>query len=154
MATTLKTSHTPAQLRLCETYRNLGLWTFQGWIAMFFIAAGYAKLTVSMETLTALMTWPALVDPDLVAGVGIAEILLALGMLAPLASWRVGGPILMVAAAGLLAIQTVMLGVHIMGQDLGLSAVNLILLGLTTTVLVGRRHQLVPAAPEPRSLMG
>ena len=55
MATTLKTSHSPAQIRLCDTYRNLGLWTFQGWIAMFFIAAGYAKLTVSMDTLTP--TW-------------------------------------------------------------------------------------------------
>ncbi|MGA0545925.1 DoxX family protein [Brevundimonas sp. VNH65] len=154
MATTYKTSHTPAQLRLCETYRNLGLWTFQGWIAMFFFAAGYAKLTVSMETLTALMTWPALVDPDLVRGVGIAEVILAAGVLAPLVSWRVGGPILMVAALGLLMLETVMLGVHLTGQDLGLAAVNLILMALTATVLIGRRSALNLVTREPKTLLG
>ena len=30
--------------RAKSDYLNLTLWTFQGWIAMFFIAAGYAKL--------------------------------------------------------------------------------------------------------------
>ena len=50
---------TPARSRLAASYRNLTLWTLQGWLAMFFIAAGYAKLTVSLETLTALMSWPA-----------------------------------------------------------------------------------------------
>lgn len=154
MATTLKTPHTPAQIRLCETYRNLGLWTFQGWIAMFFLAAGYAKLTVQMETLTALMTWPAAVDADLVRGLGITEMVLALGMLAPLVSWRIGGPILMVASAGLLALQTVMLAVHATGQDFGLSVVNLILMALTATVLAGRRRQAAAARPEPRPLLG
>jgi hypothetical protein len=153
MATTFKTQHSPAQIRLCETYRNLGLWTFQGWIAMFFIAAGYAKLTVSLETLTALMSWPALVDPDLVRGVGIVEIVLAVGVLAPLASWRLGGPVLMMAAAGLAALETVMLAVHVAGQDLGLSLVNLILLALTATVLIGRRDKAMPAR-SPRVLLG
>jgi hypothetical protein len=152
MATTLKTSHSPAQIRLCETYRNLGLWTFQGWIAMFFIAAGYAKLTVTMDTLTALMSWPALVDADLVSGVGIVEIVLALGVLAPLVSWRFGGPILMMAAGGLIALEGVMLGVHLLGQNLGLAAVNVILMALTTTVLVGRRDKALPHRPEPALL--
>ena len=32
----------PARSRLNASYRNLTLWTLQGWIAMFFIAAGYA----------------------------------------------------------------------------------------------------------------
>lgn len=154
MATALKTPHTPAQLRLCETYRNLGLWTFQGWVAMFFIAAGYAKLTVPIDTLTALMTWPALVDADLVRGVGLAETLLALGLLTPLISWRFGGPILMTAAAGLLALQTVMLGVHLLGQDPWLSVVNLILMALTTMILIGRRRQALPPRPETRTLLG
>jgi hypothetical protein len=152
MATTLKTSHSPAQIRLCETYRNLGLWTFQGWIAMFFIAAGYAKLTVSMDTLTALMSWPALVDADLVSGVGIVEIVLAIGVLAPLVSWRFGGPILMMAAGGLIALEGVMLGVHLLGQNLGLAAVNVILMALTTTVFVGRRDKALPHRPEPALL--
>ena len=154
MATTFKSEHTPAQIRLCSTYRNLGLWTFQGWIAMFFIAAGYAKLTEPMENLVALMSWPALVSVDLVRGIGIVEMVLALGVLAPLVSWRIGRPILMVAGLGLLALQTVMLGVHLTGQDLGLTVVNLILMALTATVLIGRRPAITFAVREQKTLMG
>ena len=35
----------PARSRLNASYRNLTLWTLQGWLAMFFVAAGYAKLS-------------------------------------------------------------------------------------------------------------
>jgi hypothetical protein len=128
-----------ARNRVAQTYRNLTLWTFQGWIAMFFIAAGYAKLTESLDNLITLMGWPALVPEPFVRGLGIAEIILALGMLAPLVSWRMGRPLLMVAAFGLAVLEVVMLGVHALGGDIGLSIVNLILLGLTVPVLWGRR---------------
>ena len=47
---------TPARARLNQSYRNLTLWTLQGWIAMFFIAAGYAKLSEPMENL-AIQPW-------------------------------------------------------------------------------------------------
>ena len=42
---------TPARSRLAASYRNLTLWTLQGWLAMFFIAAGYAKLSEPMTNL-------------------------------------------------------------------------------------------------------
>ncbi len=128
-----------ARDRAIATYRNLALWTLQGWIAMFFIAAGYAKLTESMDNLVTLLTWPALVPTSLVRGVGIVEIVLALGMLAPLISWKIGRPLVVVAAAGLAVLEAVMLGVHVLGGDIGLSVVNVILLGLTIPVLWGRR---------------
>lgn len=140
------TSHTDpatpvqtARARTIATYRNLALWTLQGWVAMFFIAAGYAKLTESMDNLVTLLTWPALVSASLVRGVGIVEIVLALGVLAPLISWKIGRPLLVVSAAGLALLEAVMLGVHVVGGDLGLSIVNVILLGLTIPVLWGRR---------------
>ena len=79
-----------ARARTIAGYRNLALWTLQGWAAMFFFAAGYAKLTESFGNLAALMNWPALVSENLVRGVGIVEIVLALGMLAPLVSWKLG----------------------------------------------------------------
>ena len=47
------------QGRSRAAYRNIALWTLQGWIAMFFIAAGYAKLTEPMTNLINLMGWPA-----------------------------------------------------------------------------------------------
>jgi hypothetical protein len=128
-----------ARDRTVATWRNLALWTLQGWIAMFFIAAGYAKISEPMDNLVALMNWPALVSPSLVRGLGIAEIVLALGVLAPLASWKFGRPVLMVAATGLVALETVMLGVHAFGMDIGLALVNVFLLTITVPVLLGRR---------------
>jgi len=147
MATTFPTAPTPltaraplsARARLFANYRNLALWTFQGWVAMFFIAAGYGKMTESMDNLVALMSWPALVSESFVRGLGIAELVLALGMLAPLVSWRIGRPLLMVSGLGLLTLESVMLGVHAMGQDVGLALVNIVLLAITIPVLLGRR---------------
>lgn len=132
---------TPAQLKLCATYRNLGLWTLQGWLAMFFVAAGYAKLTEPMGNLIALMNWPAMASDGFVRGLGGLEVVLALGLLAPLASWRIGRPVLLASAAGLGAMEIVMSGVHAIGAEWSLVAVNLILLAMTAAVLVGRRPQ-------------
>lgn len=139
MATCYKPSLTPAQTRLCLTYRNLGLWTFQGWLAMFYLAAGYAKLTEPMENLITLMAWPARVGEELVRGVGMVEIILALGVLAPILSWRLGRPVLLTATLGLIVLQSFMLSLHLIDQSYGLVAVNAILLALTVTVFVGRR---------------
>ena len=133
------TRSTTPRDRTIATWRNLSLWTLQGWIAMFFIAAGYAKITESMDNLIVLLNWPALVGESFVRGVGIAEVVLAIGVLAPLASWKFGRPILMVATAGLIALETIMLGVHALGGDISLAIVNVFLLAITVPVLIGRR---------------
>jgi hypothetical protein len=135
----VRTSITPARARAVAGYRNLALWTLQGWAAMFFFAAGYAKLTEPFDNLVALMNWPALVGENLVRGVGIVEVVLALGMLAPLLSWRFGRWPLLVSAAGLVVLETVMLGVHALGADIGLALTNVALLAITVPVLLGRR---------------
>ena len=128
-----------ARARAVAGYRNLALWTLQGWAAMFFFAAGYAKLTEPLDNLVALMNWPALVSENLVRGVGIVEVVLALGMLAPLVSWKLGRWPLLISAAGLIALETVMLSVHAFGFDIGLALTNLALLAITIPVLLGRR---------------
>ncbi|WP_374515138.1 DoxX family protein [Brevundimonas sp.] len=125
----------PARSRLNASYRNLTLWTLQGWIAMFFIAAGYAKLSEPMANLVELMKWPAFASENLVRGLGVAEILLAVLVLAPLASWKVGRPLLLTAASGLLALETVMLAIHALGLEYGLAATNLALIAITAPVL-------------------
>ena len=116
-------------------YLNLTLWTLQGWLAMFFVGAGYAKLTEPMANLVELMRWPALVSDSLVRGLGLAEIVLAGLMLVPLLSWRVGRPLLVTAAAGLVALEAVMLAIHMIGADIGPAITNLLLLGITVPVL-------------------
>ena len=128
-------TYTPARSRLNASYRNLTLWTLQGWIAMFFIAAGYAKLSEPMANLVDLMRWPALVPDNFVRGLGVAEIVLAVLMLAPIVSWKHGRPLLVVAAAGLLLLQTAMLAIHAAGMDAGPAVTNLILMAMTAPVL-------------------
>ena len=137
--TTGRTPVSAARARAVAGYRNLALWTLQGWAAMFFFAAGYAKLTEPLDNLVALMNWPALVSENLVRGVGIAEIVLALGMLAPLVSWKLGRWPLLISAAGLTALEVVMLSVHAAGLDIGLALTNVALLAITIPVLLGRR---------------
>ncbi len=129
----------PAQMRLRAEYRNLALWTLQGWAAMFFLAAGYAKISEPMDNLVALMTWPAYVSESPVRGLGIVEIVLALGLIAPLVSWTLGRWPLLVSAAGLIVLETVMLAVHAVQLDAGLALTNLALLAITVPVLLGRR---------------
>ena len=131
----------PARSRLNASYRNLTLWTLQGWLAMFFIAAGYAKLTEPMANLIDLMRWPALVAENMVRGLGVAEITLALLILAPLVSWKHGRPLLVTAAAGLLALEVVMLGLHAAGLEGGLALTNLVLIAMTGPVLWFRARE-------------
>lgn len=133
------TTLTP-RARAKADYLNLTLWTFQGWIAMFFIAAGYAKLTESMENLTVLMHWPAMASASFVRGLGVVEIVLAVMMLAPLISWRFGRPLLLTASVGLLALQSIMLILHALEPSLGLALTNLFLIAITAPVFWFRRH--------------
>ena len=132
---------TPARSRLNASYRNLSLWTLQGWIAMFFIAAGYAKLSEPMINLAELMRWPALVSPSMVRGLGIAEIVLAVLMLAPLVSWKQGRPLLVMAGGGLLALEVFMLALHATGLDVGPAVTNLVLIAMTAPVLWMRARE-------------
>ena len=130
---------TTAPSRSRAAYANIALWTLQGWIAMFFIAAGYAKLTEPMTNLINLMGWPAVAPENMVRGLGVVEIVLAIGVLSPLISWRIGRPLLMTAATGLVVLESTMLVIHAMSQDVGLAVVNAILLAFTVPVLLGRR---------------
>jgi hypothetical protein len=131
----------PARSRLNASYRNLTLWTLQGWVAMFFIAAGYAKLSEPLSNLIDLMKWPALVSGNFVRGLGVAEIVLAVLLLAPLASWKHGRPLMVVAASGLLLLETVMLAIHATGMDAGPAVTNLILIAMTAPMLWMRARE-------------
>lgn len=132
---------TPARSRLNASYRNLTLWTLQGWIAMFFIAAGYAKLSEPMANLIDLMKWPALMPENFVRGLGVAEIVLAVLVLAPLASWKHGRPLLVVAASGLLLLEIAMLAIHATGMNAGPAITNAILIAMTAPVLWMRARE-------------
>jgi len=131
----------PSRSRLNDSYRNLTLWTLQGWIAMFFIAAGYAKISEPMTNLVELMRWPALVSENFVRGLGLAEIVLAVMVLAPLVSWKSGRPLLVTASVGLILLEAAMLVVHAFGLDVGPAITNVFLLAITVLVLWFRARE-------------
>lgn len=132
--------------RRAHLYRHLSLWVLQGWLAMFYIAAGYAKLTQPHDMLALLMVWPGRVDPAWVLAVGWAEIALALGLLAPLISWSRFRVVLLLAALALLAEATVMAVFHALESGPGLAVINGLLLSMSLAVIVGRRRHSSGAA--------
>ncbi|WP_138142054.1 DoxX family protein [Brevundimonas vancanneytii] len=73
--------------RRSRLYAHLFLWVMQSWLAMFYIGAGYAKLTQKHDLLALMMTWPAQVDTELLRVIGGIETALALFIVAPLMSW-------------------------------------------------------------------
>lgn len=136
----------PARARLNAVRGHLALWTLQGWLAMFFAAAGYAKLSEPMGSLVLLLGWPASTGLEAVRWLGVAEIGLAALVLAPLFSWRIGRPLLIAGAAALLALENAMLILHLSRAEPGLAIVNAILIGLTAPILRYRA-----ATPRPAS---
>lgn len=131
----------PSQVRLRQSYRNLTLWTLQGWLAMFFLAAGWAKATEPVTTLSELMSWTTRVPYEMVQGLGIAEMTLGLLLLAPLVSWKWGRPLMATAAVGLLTLEAVMLGVHAMALEAVPALTNLALIAVTAPVLWMRARE-------------
>lgn len=121
--------------RLRATYRNLAAWTLQSWLAMFFIGAGYAKLTQSADHLDILLGWTKGYDLDVIRAVGAIEIGLAVMLLLPLISWRWGRGAMTFALATLAAAELAMIGVHAVAGSFALSLVNIILFFLTAATV-------------------
>lgn len=123
------------------SYRNLALWTLQGWLAMFFLAAGYAKLTEPMDMLVILLSWPAHVAPEMVRALGAAEVLLAVSVLSPLVFRSFGRPLLVLAAMAMLALETAMMVIHVVYFEWGHVATNLALILITAIVFLQRTRE-------------
>lgn len=137
----------PASARIRAVYANMLLWSLQGWVAMFFIAAGYTKLTEPLPLLTVLMGWPAGIDLGAIRLLGSLELGLAFLSLAPLISWRAGRPLLLGCAGILLVLEVMAFGLHAWRGDVGLAIVNVALIGITAPILVFRARSPLRASP-------
>lgn len=129
----------PASTRLIRFYRHVFLWVLQGWLAMFYLGAAFAKLSQPHDLLVYLMGWPARIDPALVQTIGWVELVLAVGMIAPMVSWPRFRSLLLVSAAALFANAFLMGGYHAMAGHWMLAAVNGVLAVFAATILIGRR---------------
>lgn len=137
--------------RLSRLYRHLALWVLQSWLAMFYIAAGYAKLTQPQEMLAVLMTWPADASLHTIHMIGWAELIFAIGMVIPLISWSLFHRLMQVACIGLMAEATLMAVYHASGQYLGLALVNVALAVMSMTVIWGRGWRAPRFLTDPES---
>lgn len=127
--------------RQSRLYRHLALWVLQSWLAMFYIAAGYAKLTQPHEMLAVLMIWPADASQGTVRRIGWVELVLAIGMVSPLISWRLFLRLMLIACLGLTAEATLMAIYHAANQHLGLALVNAALALMGVMVIRGRTRE-------------
>lgn len=130
----------PSGPRRKNPWRGPLLWTLQGWLAMFYVAAGYAKVSEPRHLLIILLGWPEKVDHSVLLVTGMLEIVLALGLLAPALSWRVFRSAAQVCAGGLLINALIMGVLHLWLRDPVLVGVNLALALFAALVMLGRRR--------------
>jgi putative oxidoreductase len=116
---------------------NLVLWIAQGFLAAAYMLAGSMKAFRPLEQLSKTMKWVSSVPGGLVRGVGIAEVLGAIGLILPMV-FNVAPALTVAAAAGLVIVQFCAIVFHLSrGEGRGVPA-NFALLLPALLVLVGR----------------
>ena len=111
--------------------------TLHGWLAMFFLAAAWAKLTEPFDLVSLLLIWPADTTADVVRAVGWIELVLATAVAAPLLrDWR-GRTAALAATLALCGNAAFMTAYYIVQRDPGLVTTNLLLILIGAAILVG-----------------
>ncbi len=126
---------------------NTLLWMMQGFLFLAFGAAGLMKLTMPIDKLSALLTWPGAVPEFLVRGVGAAELAGAMGVFLP-AIMRMQAWITPYAAMGLATAMICAVGYHLMLFE-GKMLVPSMVLGIVAGYVAYGRDKVVPLG-EPR----
>lgn len=118
---------------------NIALWIVQGLLALVYFAAGGLKIVRPRERLVASGNFDWMKDSSDagVKGVGLVEILGALGVVLP---WLTGIASILtpIAALGLVVVQIGALRVHLVRNERQPLPVNALLLLLAAFVAVGR----------------
>jgi putative oxidoreductase len=121
---------------------NTLLWVMQGFLFLAFGAAGLMKLTMPIDKLSALLTWPGAVPEFLVRGVGAAELAGAFGVFLP-AVMRMQAWITPYAAMGLATAMICAVGYHLMLFE-GRMMVPSMILGIIAGYVAYGRDKVVP----------
>jgi uncharacterized membrane protein YphA (DoxX/SURF4 family) len=118
------------------TSLDFWLWAAAVLLAILYLMAGGMKATQPIDKLGAQMKWPA--DyPRLTRFVGVAEILGAIGLIAPLATGILAW-LTPLAAIGLAVVQVLAAGFHLMRKEPQIVPANIVLLALAVFVAWGR----------------
>jgi putative oxidoreductase len=118
---------------------HLALWIAQSLLALAFAAAGATKLFTPLAELASkgMGGWIADSPEALVRFIGLAEVLGAVGLIAPAAS-RIAPRLTPAAAAGLTVVMVLAAGTHLRYGELGSLPLNLVLGALSAFVAWGR----------------
>lgn len=118
------------------TSLNFWLWAAAVVLALLYLMAGFMKATQPIDKLAAQMKWPGEL-PRLTRFVGVAEVLGAIGLIAPLATGILAW-LTPLAAIGLALVQVLAAGFHIMRREFQILPMNIVLLALALFVAWGR----------------
>ena len=120
---------------------TIGLWAAQVLLALFYLYAGYNKLTQPIDALATMGMGFVLVVPELLTRfIGLAEVLGAAGLILPAAT-RILPRLTPLAALGLSTIQVLAILLHASRGEFMVLPMNLVLLGLSLFVLWGRERK-------------
>ena len=115
----------------------IAVWIVSGLLALVYVIAGGVKVVASRETVQSRLSWTRHARVWQVKAVGTIEVLAAIGLVAPPLTHIL--PILAaVAAAGLVLVQLVAIGVHVRIGEGRQIAVNIVLLLLALFVATAR----------------
>lgn len=120
---------------------TIGLWAVQVLLALFYLYAGYNKLTQPIDALAAMNMGFVLFVPEwLTRFIGLAEVLGAAGLILPAAT-RILPRLTPLAALGLSTIQVLAILLHASRGEFMVLPLNLVLLALSLFVLWGRERK-------------
>lgn len=120
------------------------LWLAQGVLAFFLIWGAYMKLGMPLEEAAKMAPWVA-VHPGLAKFTGVVDLLGGLGIVLP-ALLRIQPRLSVLAAVGIIALQVLAMGFHLMRGEAMVLPMNLVLLALAAFVLWGRTRAVPFAA--------
>lgn len=120
------------------------LWLAQGVLAFFLIWGAYMKLGMPLEEAGKMAPWVA-VHPGLAKFTGVVDLLGGLGIVLP-ALLRIQPRLSVLAAVGIIALQVLAMGFHLMRGEAMVLPMNLVLLALAAFVLWGRTRAVPFAA--------
>lgn len=116
---------------------NIALWIAAVLVALLFVMAGTNKVIKNREDLATMLPWTAQYPLGFTRFIGIAELLGAIGLIAPQATGI--APILTpIAAIGLAIIMALAVVFHIKRGESKAIGMNLIILALSLFVAIGR----------------
>lgn len=120
------------------------LWLAQGVLAFFLLWGAYMKLGMPLEEAAQMAPWVAAL-PGLAMFTGVVDLLGGLGIVLP-ALLRIQPRLSVWAAVGIIALQVLAMGFHLMRGEAMVLPMNLVLLTLAALVLWGRTRAVPFAA--------